>query len=56
MDERYPYKTVASFSCNSGYSREGNDKMACLNLNFENDWTGQPPTCKKEGNLFNILS
>ena len=52
---RYPYKTTATFTCNSGYKRDGPEFASCLNLNFKNDWSGWTPACNKKSNQKNYI-
>ena len=45
---RYPFATVATFSCNSGYNRQGSSTRTC---GTSKTWTSQSPTCKR-GNRY----
>ena len=49
----YDLGTVASFTCNSGYSREGSSSSTCQNSGM---WSSQAPTCKKSNVLIHSIS
>ena len=51
VGNRYPVDTVASFSCNSGYDRDGCASTACL---MSGQWAHQKPTCNK-GDKYHIV-
>ena len=44
VGDRYPLDTVASFSCNSGYHRDGCEATTCP---ASGEWNLHPPTCNK---------
>ena len=50
---RYPFDTVASFSCNEGYSLSGNEEITCQT---SGNWNMDPPECnaRKEMNCLNF--
>jgi len=40
--------TVANYSCDEGYTLQGNMSRECV-LNGQNEfWTGLPPTCERK--------
>ena len=45
-DERYPIDTVATYTCNTGYSQSGSSSRTCQN---SGNWEPALPTCN-EGN------
>ena len=45
---RIPWKTVATYTCNSGYSRDGGSASTCRNTGV---WQGLSPTCKKSNRI-----
>ena len=48
---RYPVNTKASFSCNGGYNRDGDESRTCQS---SGNWNQNTPTCN-EGNGFHDL-
>ena len=51
----YPLDTMASFSCNGGYSRSGSSSRTCQT---SGSWSSQTPRCNKSNamNRFLLLS
>ena len=41
---RYPVNTEASFSCNSGYNRNGHSSRTCQS---DGNWDQQTPSCNQ---------
>ena len=41
---RYPVNTVASFTCNRGYNRNGHNSRTCES---SGNWNRQTPTCNR---------
>ena len=48
----YPVDAVASFSCNSGYNRDGCAQTTCL---VSGEWAHKKPMCN-QGKIYHILS
>ena len=51
VNGKYQAQTVASFSCNYGYSRSGLESLTCQT---SGNWNQEIPTCNKS-NTNNIL-
>ena len=47
--DKYSVDTVATFSCNPGYSLSGSSSSICQD---SGTWDPQPPTCDNENILF----
>ena len=41
------YESVATYSCNTGYIRRGDDMRTCES---SGDWSGSEPTCSSKNN------
>ena len=48
VNGRYPVDTLASFTCNDGYSKGGSDNRRCL---ASGNWDGDDQTCNKGNNI-----
>lgn len=47
VENNYAETTVATYTCNSGYGRNGDDERTCGN---DGEWTGGAPTCEGKHN------